>query len=241
MGYQIAFRVSRKKLLIAVILAAAVLVLGVGTALATVYVVHGSYSDFYNGLPFHCSITYTRDDVTGISKLVEVCTGPGIEAYCREVEGVQADELTYTEVCYSHSLDGCPEEGVSCRLAATSLSSSLWLSDVCQPYYGGMFDQYGQITFGTDSGTTLYVGASYDGSWTAVEANGPDWVLMMSDLDALAASMGVASSADLWFTTRVGNGGYAEPRLLSTMVMDRAAGWGDDCTVVDGGPVTSTP
>ena len=107
---------------------------------------------------------------------------------------------------------------------AELIAPSIFLADVCQPNDG--FGGDGYMTLDTDAGSLgvapqLYYGASADGPWMALEANGPPYNLTMSDLTAMATAAGAADYTALWLKdTETGRA-----MLLGDMIRDRPPGW----------------
>ncbi len=93
-------------------------------------------------------------------------------------------------------------------------AAGMWLADVCEPYDG--FSADGWMTWDTDvPGAELYVGASQEGPWFKVEANGPPWVFNQATLEALADMVGVDSYLDMWFkSTETGKAVHVESALM---------------------------
>lgn len=115
--------------------------------------------------------------------------------------------------------------GASATVAPPDSPPGVWLAGVCEPEDGFSTAEYGNvITIGSDAnskqyGNTLYVGTSADGPWTATGVAGPNYILTKSQVEALAASLGLADYHDLWF--KVSDSGIAAN--LGSMIADREA------------------
>jgi len=113
---------------------------------------------------------------------------------------------------------------------------AVWLADVCEPYSGGAFNAYGQMTLDSSKGTRLWVGSSPEGPWTLLAGHGPRWVLNVDDLLAYVNTLGLSSLRDLWFRVD-GASGTGQPAHLNSLIVDRAALWDpNSCALTDQTP-----
>lgn len=135
---------------------------------------------------------------------------------------IVGEEEGFVIVQLSIHVAGCEED---------EPAPAIWLAGVCEPYDGGAFNAYGQMTLDGTPGALLFA-ASPEGPWFEVGASGPPWVLTRDQLLNLAAELGVADFRELWF--KVNENGKAA--RLGSMIADRNALMGDDCPPLDAPP-----
>jgi hypothetical protein len=118
----------------------------------------------------------------------------------------------------------------------------LWLSEVCEPYDG--FSADGIMTWNTEPTVIppryfirLLAAPGPDGPWVDVPVNGPPWAFTLTELEGVAAQVGVADYRDVFL--KVGPTGI--PVNVGSAVIGRAAHMGEICGLPPEFPVQEIP
>jgi hypothetical protein len=118
----------------------------------------------------------------------------------------------------------------------------VWLSEVCEPFDG--FSADGIMTWNTEPEVIppryfirLLAAPDPEGPWSDAPVNGPPWAFTKTQLEGLAAQVGVESYRDVFL--KVGSTGI--PVNVGSAVDDRAARMGEICGLTPEFPVQGIP
>jgi hypothetical protein len=118
----------------------------------------------------------------------------------------------------------------------------LWLSEVCEPFDG--FSADGNMTWNTKPTVIppryfihLLAAPAPEGPWSEAPVNGPPWVFTLTELQGLAAQVGVADYREVFL--KVGPTGI--PVNIGSAVADRAGRMDEICGYAPEYPVIEIP
>jgi hypothetical protein len=119
---------------------------------------------------------------------------------------------------------------------------NVWLSEVCEPFDG--FSADGIMTWNSEPEVIppryyirLLAAPAPEGPWSDAPVNGPPWAFTKTQLEGLAAQVGVADYRDIFL--KVGPTGI--PVNVGSAVADRAARMGEICGLPPEFPAQAIP